>query len=183
MRLVELAHLKIKDLVKPGDLCIDATSGNGYDTLFLAKLVAPHGKVISFDIQKLATENTIKRLADHGLEGVVSCKTESHTEISNFVSKCEYGSIRAIMFNLGYLPGGNHAITTHKETTTLAIRMSYDALSLEGVMTVLCYRGHNGGQQETDAIIELCTSQEWDTERIMVNSAPDSPILLVIRKT
>ena len=52
----------IRDHVKEGDICIDATAGNGNDTLVLCELVGDAGKVFAFDIQEMAVKNTRERL-------------------------------------------------------------------------------------------------------------------------
>ena len=47
------AHF-IEEQVKPGDFCIDATMGNGNDTLLLSRLCGDSGQVLAFDIQEQA---------------------------------------------------------------------------------------------------------------------------------
>ena len=56
-KLTEMIHEILRPIIKPGDLVVDATLGNGFDTLFLAKAVGPQGKVIGFYIQECAIEN------------------------------------------------------------------------------------------------------------------------------
>ena len=50
----------ISNHVRQGDLCIDATMGNGNDTELLCRLVGETGHVHAFDIQKMALEHTRK---------------------------------------------------------------------------------------------------------------------------
>ena len=52
----------IRQQVMPGDICIDATMGNGNDTVLLSRLAGENGRVLAFDIQKQALEHTEERL-------------------------------------------------------------------------------------------------------------------------
>ena len=56
--LVSVAHNLIRDKLRPGDIAIDATVGNGHDTVFLVEQVSPSGKVYGFDIQQAAIDST-----------------------------------------------------------------------------------------------------------------------------
>ena len=113
---LELSHKYIKDVVNAGDTVIDATAGNGNDTLFLAQLVGSEGKVYAFDIQEKAVENTKNRLAENG---VFWCDVilDGHQNMKNYVDTV----VKAVMFNFGYLPGGDKSVFTHKETSIPAI--------------------------------------------------------------
>ena len=44
-RILPYARILLEKAVSPGDIAIDATAGNGHDTLFLAKLVGENGHV------------------------------------------------------------------------------------------------------------------------------------------
>ncbi len=182
MRLVELAHAKIKEVLRCGDLCIDATSGNGYDTLFLAREVAPLGKVYAFDIQKSALLLTTKRLEKNGLSNFCEFIHASHADMSKLLDKNIKEKITATMFNLGYLPGGDHRIITTSVTTINAIMEAYEMLKAGGIITILGYRGHQGGMEETNDIIKLCQNKRWQTEKIEGTRSLDSPVLILIRK-
>ncbi|MEO0446098.1 MAG: class I SAM-dependent methyltransferase, partial [Verrucomicrobiota bacterium] len=103
-RATDWAHSCLKDVVRPGDTVVDATAGNGYDSTFLAKQIGPSGCLHIFDIQSSALEATQQRLhRDH--PGVTASYYHcGHEEMLNHLSEEEHG-IRAITFNLGYLPG------------------------------------------------------------------------------
>ena len=182
MRLVELAHSKIKKTLRSGDLCIDATAGNGHDSLFLATEVGPKGFVYAFDIQKDALMKTAERLRRNNLSDRIKLIEASHTEIKSFIDEKHQGNIRVAMFNLGYLPGGNHQIVTTGNGTTNALSSTYSVLQEGGMATVLCYRGHRGGVNETNDVIELCEKEKWNYETYEGNTNPESPILICINK-
>ena len=182
MRLVELAHSKIKEIVNPGDLCIDATAGNGHDSLFLATEVGPEGFVYGFDIQESAIMKTAEKLKRNKLSDRLKLIQTSHTEIKSFVDEKHQGNIQVAMFNLGYLPGGNHQVVTIAQTTVHALTSAYSVLKWGGMITVLCYRGHIGGNHETNEVINLCEKKNWNYELCEGTRNSQSPILLCINK-
>lgn len=179
--LTQLAQEKVREVVRAGDTTVDATVGNGFDTCFLAQASQPGGSVMGFDIQQQAIESTSQRLAANGLHSV-TLKQTSHENLMSFVTS---GSVAAVMFNLGYLPRGDHAVTTLAHSTVAAVESAVDALQHGGIMTVLCYRGHEGGKEEFQAVERLLTgyADRYDLERI--DSDPPkatSPVLFVLRK-
>ncbi len=181
--MVDFAHSKIKCVLNPGDICIDATAGNGHDSLFLAKNIGPNGKVLAIDIQETALAETKNRLKDHGLSHLLETHNGSHTDIANLIIKESKGEVAAVMFNLGYLPGGDHGIVTKLESTTSAIEQAYEATRKGGLISVLCYRGHAGGKEEALAVLQLCEIKQWSTEIFSGNESNISPQLVLIRKT
>ena len=182
MRLVEIAHRKISECLNPGDLCIDATAGNGHDSLFLAKQVAPDGVVFAIDVQKTALEKTVERLRLYGYEKNLRTLHGSHADMTELFNSPGKENITVAMYNLGYLPGGDHSIVTKSCSTMEALLKTYGMIRTEGIISVLCYRGHKGGKEETSEIIKLCQIQRWETEMISGNDNPDSPLLILIRK-
>ena len=95
---------------------IDATAGGGYDSEFLCRLAGDKGKVAAFDIQKAAVEKTQERLRKGGYTAQVIY--DSHENILKYVHPM---TADVIMFNLGYFPGGDHAVQTKAETTKKAV--------------------------------------------------------------
>ena len=59
-QITEWCHHFIEEHVRTGDVCIDATMGNGNDTELLCRLAGVQGTVLAFDIQPAAIENTKK---------------------------------------------------------------------------------------------------------------------------
>ena len=141
----------IREHVKEGDICIDATAGNGNDTLALCQLVGENGKVYAFDIQEQAVVNTKKRLADHGVENRAEVLLESHTNMNQYVAA---DSVSCITFNFGYLPGGDHNLATKKESSIAAIHEGLRLLKKGGMMSLCIYSGGDSGFEERDAILE-----------------------------
>lgn len=135
----------LENLVQEGDCVIDGTVGNGHDTLFLAKLVGHTGSIHGFDIQAEAIAATQKRLEDAGIMGdhiqLYHC---SHDQIGEKVP----GKIKAAVFNLGFLPGGDKSIITMTDSTLPAIAQACEKCLPNGVISIMCYPGHAGGDKE-----------------------------------
>ena len=140
----------IREQVKPGDICIDATMGNGNDTLLLSTLAGSSGKVLAFDIQESALRRTEERLRKDGAPENWSLFLESHAHMSRYA---EPGSVSCIVFNLGYLPGGDHSMATRSDSTIQALEQSLILLK-KGVLVSLCiYSGGDSGFEERDAVL------------------------------
>lgn len=165
----------------PGDVAVDFTMGNGHDTEFLCRTVGDSGKVYAFDIQEQAVNSTGKHLAESGCPGVYTLIHDSHHNVKKYVSE----PIKAGMFNLGWLPGGDKSITTLRETTLPAIEAAISLLAPDGVICVAVYPGHAEGDAEGRLITEyLSTLPRWQlcaTELKILNS-PTSPYFIIIEK-
>lgn len=174
-RATAAAHRVVSEVVKPGEMVVDATAGNGHDTLFLAEWVGPTGKVIGFDIQQAAIDATRRRLDKAGVVDRVDLHGESHTHMAQRV---ERGGVAAVMFNLGYLPGADHALITQTEETLLALETAVALLRSGGVVTVVCYPGHEGGDRESAAVVEWAESKE---ALVFPQAKEGAPFLVVLR--
>lgn len=152
--LTELAQRAIGECLEPGALAIDATVGNGHDTLFLAGAVAPTGHVIGFDIQPGALEAARARLASAGLGSIATLKLCGHEHLREQTPDAWSGRVSAVMFNLGYLPGGDKRITTGAQTTLRALDQAMGLLRRGGLISLLVYRGHPGAMAEANAVSE-----------------------------
>jgi tRNA A58 N-methylase Trm61 len=150
-RPTELAHMLLGNHLKPGDLAVDATAGNGHDTVFLARCVTGTGRIIAFDIQQAALDATGSRLADAGLLDRVTLILGSHGTLDDHVPP---ERAAAIVFNLGYLPGANHAVTTMTDVTLRALERATGRLMPGGLLTVVCYPGHEEGAKEAAQVEE-----------------------------
>ena len=182
-QITEWCHHFICEHVKQGDICIDATAGNGNDTQLLCELVGEQGKVFAFDIQEKAIENTRNCLQKLGLSGRVEVIKDSHTNMGQYV---EEESVSCIVFNFGYLPGGDHALATHKDTSIAAIYAGLDLLKKGGMMSLCIYSGGDSGFEERDAILEEI--KKLDSKRYLVimssyyNRPNNPPIPVFIMK-
>jgi predicted methyltransferase len=160
--MTKLAHEIIRASLGEGGLAIDGTAGNGHDTLVLAQLVGPTGRVWAFDVQPQALESTRNRLLAHKCHHVVELVHASHSELMTVIPQRHHGEISGIMFNLGYLPHHDHALTTRCETTIPAIQAALSLLRSGGALTVMTYRGHPGGEEEASAVESLLDGLDPD---------------------
>jgi SAM-dependent methyltransferase len=151
---VEVAHRFVGSLVFEGDHCVDATVGNGHDTIYLAKLVGASGHVLGFDVQETAVRNTQARLVELRLHDSVTLFHSSHELIDRRLKTLGWDSIQLAMFNLGYLPGSDKLVITQSESTLRALGACLNALSPGGAISIVAYRGHAGGIDEFNAIEE-----------------------------
>ena len=177
-----ISHELVSKVVQPGDIVVDATMGNGNDTLFLANLVGDTGKVFAFDVQQLALDNTKKRLMDAGLLERAELILDGHQNIGKYVPT----GIRAVMFNLGYLPKGDHNIGTKAETTIAAIENSMELLCKEGIVMLVIYYGGDSGFEEKDAVLEYFKTLDCKKYSVLVhdfvNQVNCPPIAVCIEK-
>ena len=169
-RLTDLAHDVIAGHLHTGDIVIDATMGNGHDTLFLAQRVGKTGHVYAFDLQQQAIEQTRGRLERHGVADRVTLFRNSHAEMAMALPPGIAGNVAAVVFNLGYLPGGEKSVTTTAGSTLTALDASLALLRPGGLISLLVYVGHPGGMDEDEAI------REWLEKRgDMVEWAQHNP--------
>jgi tRNA A58 N-methylase Trm61 len=146
---VSYVHHLLRAHLVPGDVAIDATVGNGNDTVVLAELVGPTGTVVGFDVQQVALDVATAKLAKAGLTATLHrC---GHETMLNVIPPALHGRVRAVTFNLGYLPGSDHTVTTMAVSTVAAIDAARHVLAPDGLITVVCYR-HEEGQRELDAV-------------------------------
>lgn len=73
-----LSHRFIRQHLREGGFAVDATAGNGGDTLLLCQTVGKTGKVLAMDIQRQAVENTKKLLEENGWQDVADVVLDSH---------------------------------------------------------------------------------------------------------
>lgn len=111
IRITEIAQKQVAEVLREGDRAVDATAGNGWDTLFLARLVGPDGRVYAFDIQQAALDETAALLRKNKLLERVDLIHAGHEAMASYVKE----PVAAVMFNLGYLPGGDHSIVTRPD--------------------------------------------------------------------
>ena len=142
----------LRTQARPGGLYIDATMGNGHDTLFFSRLAGESGRVLAFDIQPAALESTRELLKDQGMAERAELILDSHEHMDSYP---ERGSVDAICFNFGYLPGGDHKIATRADTSIKAVEKGLDLLKKGGMMSLCIYSGGDTGFEERDRLLEF----------------------------
>ena len=143
-KITDINKMYIEKLVKKGDIVVDATMGNGYDTLYLAKIIGEEGFLYSFDIQKEALISTKEKLEKENLLSRTKLILDGHENIDRYIDK----QIDFMIFNLGYLPKGDHNIITKPHTTIEAIKKGMNLKKPNGIITIAIYSGHVGGAYE-----------------------------------
>lgn len=187
LSLVKLAQEAVQEVLQPGDRAIDATVGNGHDTLFLARCVGQEGKVYGIDKQREALASARARLDRHGVAARVMLIHAGHEELLDFIPPDLHGKIKAIMFNLGYLPGSDHSLITQPATTLAALKAAQRLLLPGGRITLLAYTGHPGGREEAETVKRWVRELAADRYRVRIE-APAScqnepPELILIEKS
>jgi hypothetical protein len=147
--------------LKPSDFAIDATCGNGHDTLYLSTLLS-EGLVYSIDIQKIALEKTQSLL---GQAKNVKLFHQSHADPLPLPKPP-----RLIVSNLGYLPGGDKSLTTMTTTTLQSLRLSLSILAPDGAISITCYPCHDEGAEEEIALLAFLKDlnynyHQWERAR------------------
>ncbi|MCF6093656.1 methyltransferase domain-containing protein [Microaerobacter geothermalis] len=184
--ILGFAKTLVTERVNPGDMVIDATVGNGLDTLFLAQLVGKTGRVYGFDIQEEAIRNTKERLVSAQCLDQVTLFHRGHQKMIDSIPDIHHGKIQAVMFNLGYLPKGDKTIITQPETTLEALKQSLQLLVPRGLVSVILYPGHEGGKTESDSVLQWASSLEQKEYHVMwyqfLNQKNNPPTLLAVEK-
>ncbi|MBR3943063.1 MAG: class I SAM-dependent methyltransferase [Clostridia bacterium] len=178
-----LSHAYIERCVTAGDVVVDATAGNGNDTLFLAELVGKNGKVFAFDIQEAAILNTKKRLCDAGVLSWCDVICDGHEHMEKYVKQ----PVKAAMFNFGRLPGGDVHLFTKPETSVRAVQSALNLLVKDGVVTLAVYYGGPNGYDERDALLLFLRNLDHKTYSVLyqefINYPNEAPLLVCITKT
>lgn len=181
---VDFSHKLLKETVCKGDLVIDATVGNGNDTVLLATLVGPTGKVIGFDIQKEAIENTKQKLLLAGLTDRVTLLHQGHETLPDVLD--DQTEIGGAVFNLGYLPGTDKTVITQKDTTLAAVSALLPKLRIGSCVILVIYSGHPGGLEEKNALLEYVSGLNQALFKVLqygfINQINHPPILIAIEK-
>ena len=176
-RPLEMAHDFLAQVITQEDIVVDATMGNGHDTLFLAKLAK---QVYAFDIQEQALEKTSQRLQEAGLTNA-ELILQGHETVDQFLRE-----VKAAIFNLGYLPSADKSIITQPQTTIEALDKLCQMLAKGGRIAIMIYYGHEGGDIERDAVMDYVSQlpQQEYTATIYrtLNQINNPPFLVMIEK-
>jgi hypothetical protein len=157
-KAVTWSHMIIEEILCSGSIAIDATAGNGHDSLFLCERIGSSGHLYSFDIQEQAISATRSRLVQHQIPAErYTLIQENHSNMNSHIPPHHRGNVQAIMFNFGYLPGGDHDVITQVDTSLAAVAESCEILAAGGRMTLTFYTGHTGGLIEAQTIQNYLT--------------------------
>lgn len=178
-----MARHLLRDRLSAARTVVDATAGNGHDTLFLAANTPEDAAVWVFDLQREALDATARRLTENGLAGKCRLTLACHSTIAEYIT----APVDAAMLNLGYLPGGDHGLTTRAATTVAALGATTGLLAPGGIITIVAYPGHTAGSEENEAVEAFLAAlpQADFTVAVwkMLNQKNMPPILYVIGKT
>ena len=177
-----LARDALSRCIRPGDTVVDATMGNGHDTLFLCETVGPEGRVWAFDIQQEAVASTEARLRENGMQDRARLVCAGHETMGQYVTE----PVRAVVFNLGWLPGGDHRVTTRWETTKQAVESALELLAPMGVLVICVYPGHPEGEREAGELAGLLSglsNREYNVlHQRFLNATAGSPECFIVQK-
>ncbi len=184
LNATNFVHAHVNFHVDKCDICIDATAGNGNDTAFLCELVGAGGKVLAFDIQECALAATARTLRQKAAPDVANLILDSHENMDEYA---ENETVSAIMFNFGYLPGGDHSVHTRAHSSIKAINKGLDLLKDGGIMSLCIYHGGDTGYEERDALLEFLKTIEHTKFTVLkcdfYNRPNDPPIAVIITKS
>lgn len=182
--VLSFAKTLLDKAIQPGDIAIDATVGNGHDTVLLAELVGVTGHVYGFDIQHEAIQATTEHLREKELQDRVTLFLKGHENIQTTLP--DNRLISAAIFNLGYLPGGNKNIVTTPYTTISAIQQIYSLLKPEGIIVLVIYHGHVGGSLERDKLLQYVEQIDQMDAHVLnyqfINQGNFPPFIIAIEK-
>lgn len=183
--ILNYAHYLIQQTVDQGETVIDATCGNGNDTLFLSHLVGDSGDVLAFDIQKQAITETKNLLADHQRKNVTLIH-DSHENIKAYINPEATNYIGGAIFNLGYLPKSDKQVVTKGEATTSAIDKILPLLKNDGLIVLVVYHGHEGGKDEKNKVLDYAIHLNQNQYKVLqygfINQKNDPPFIVAIQK-
>ncbi|MGM9978797.1 MAG: tRNA (mnm(5)s(2)U34)-methyltransferase [Clostridium sp.] len=163
----------IKNYLENKEVAIDGTLGNGHDTDFLSENFK---RVYAFDIQKEACLNYERKNREN-----VNVINASHHLFKEYIKE----GVDCIMYNFGFLPGGDKNITTLHETSLKSIKEGLDLLKSHGIMTLCIYTGHSEGKKEESFILEYLKELPKNEYGVMVHSflnRNNAPKLVVVEK-
>lgn len=182
---IPFVHSVLKEIIHPGDTVLDATCGNGNDTLMLAKACGNSGHVYAFDIQAQAINSTKALLNKYSIHHVTYIH-DSHAHIDQYIPVTMNGKITAAIFNLGYLPRGDKTIITTPASTIAAIKKLLQFIRLGGRIALVIYHGHPGGQEEKNEVLSFVTSLSQAHYEVVqyafLNHKNSPPFVIIIEK-
>lgn len=177
---LKLSHEYLKANISQGDTVVDATAGRGRDTLLLSLLTGENGKVFAFDIQKEAIDSTQELLKEHNRSNVALIH-DSHHHLASYVQ-----SAKCVVFNLGFLPGGDHSIYSRSDTSIQAIDAALKIIPSDGFVSICSYYGGDTGFEEKDNLLAYLENLDQKAYTVMLHSFHNRkgcpPLFIIIEK-
>lgn len=175
----------IERFIMPESTVIDATLGNGQDTLKIAQRLGPKGHLYSFDIQKEAIERSQQLLEEADIKlPQIELIHDSHIHFDRYLAPEE--RVDFIIYNLGYLPRGDKSITTVAESTLQSVKAGLLRLKPYGVMVIAVYHGHEAGKEERDQLAQYLSTLDQRQYHVFcqqfINQKNNPPFLYLIER-
>jgi predicted methyltransferase len=184
--ILPFARTLLKKVVTEGSSAIDATTGNGNDTVFLANLVGDTGHVFGFDVQQQAIDHTAMRVKEHAMDDRVTLYLTGHEHAAASIPKEWHSKLSGAIFNLGYLPRGDKSIVTRPDTTILAIEQIFSMLTVGGIIVLVIYPGHEEGTIEKNEVLAYAAGLDQKQAHVLryefINQANNPPFIIAIEK-
>jgi len=181
-KITEVNKIFLEKIIKKGHVVIDATMGNGYDTVYLGNLVGETGKVYAFDVQEEALTSTRKKVVRDNMEDRIELILDGHQNLDKYVKE----EVSCVVFNLGYLPRAKHMVITKPDTTLEAIKKSLELLKPNGIISIAAYIGHEGGLDEKNYICEYLDNLDQKQYNVLhmefTNQINNPPQLILVEK-
>lgn len=181
-KITEVNKIFLEKIIKKGHVVIDATMGNGYDTVYLGNLVGETGKVYAFDVQEEALTSTRKKVVRDNMEDRIELIHDGHENLDKYVKE----EVSCVVFNLGYLPRAKHMVITKPDTTLEAIKKSLELLKPNGIISIAAYIGHEGGLDEKNYICEYLDNLDQKQYNVLhmefTNQINNPPQLILVEK-
>ncbi|CAM4235888.1 class I SAM-dependent methyltransferase [Lederbergia lenta] len=185
-RILDFARNILQTAVNDGDVVVDATVGNGHDTLFLTKLVGSNGYVYGFDIQDAAIIKTNRRLETEELNKRTTLFQTGHEQLLKMIPIHDHQKITGAIFNLGYLPKGDKSIVTKPDTTIYAVEQLLTVMPKGGTIVLVVYHGHPEGMDERDALLQYVKNLDQENVHVLqygfINQKNNPPFILALEK-
>lgn len=175
-KIVEIAHDYLNEIMNEKSVGIDFTCGQGNDTLFMAQHC---DKVYAYDIQLDAINQTKELLEKNGITNVC-LKHKSHELFDEDIKCFDCG-----IFNLGYLPHGDTAITTIGEVVVSTLGKTLSLLSNGGRIVLVLYPGFEEGKEESRIVENYCESlpsKKYDVGKFIMMNRKSCPYIIIVDK-
>lgn len=184
-KVIPFAHDLLKEIIQSGDVVVDATCGNGHDTLLASQLTGDGGHVYACDIQEQAIKTTELLIKEHKRSNITLIQ-DSHAMLGEYLPENLLGNLTAAIFNLGYLPRSDKSIITMADSTIQAVELLLPFLKKGGRLILVIYHGHEGGKEEKQAVVQMAEALNQDEYEVLryqfINQQNNPPFVLAIEK-